>query len=90
MAEALKKVGIELCLIVGDESSRDSKSCNDVLPYEVLCVLFSDGRQRLGFDLFGKVVGGYYQPPLVPWSSVERSYDVQAPLSERPRTRERA
>ena len=90
LAEVLKEVGIELCPIVRDESSGDPKSCNDVLPYEVLRVLFSDGGQRLGFDLFGEVISGHYQPPLVPWSSVERSYDVQAPLSEGSRTGERA
>ncbi|XXG76113.1 hypothetical protein AAC387_Pa08g0536 [Persea americana] len=66
MAEALEEVGIELCPVVGDESLRDSKSCNDVLPFEVLRVLLSDGGQRLRFDPLGKVVYGYYQPPLVP------------------------
>ena len=88
LAETLEKVGIELHPIVGDQSLRDPKPCNDVLPYEVLRVLLSDGGRRLGFDPFGEVIGGYYQPPLVPWGLVKRSYDVQTPLSERPRIEE--
>ena len=90
LAEAFEEVGIELCSVVGDESSGDSKSRDDVLPYKVLCVLLGDGGQRLRFDPLCEVVYGYYQPPSVPWSSVKRSYDVQAPLRERPRTGERA
>ena len=70
LAEAFKEVGIELGLIVGDESSRDSKSRDDVLPYKVLCVLLGDGGQRLRFDPLREVVRGYYQPPFVSWSSV--------------------
>ena len=70
LAEAFEEVGIELGPIVGDESSRDSKSRDDVLPYKVLCVLLGDGGQRLRFDPLCEVVRSYYQPSFVPWSSV--------------------
>ena len=66
LAEVLEEVGIELCPVIRDESSRDPKSCNDVLSDKVLRVLLSDGGQRLGFDPLGEVIGGYYQPPLAP------------------------
>lgn len=88
LAKALEKVGIELRPVVRDESPRDPKPCNDVLPYEAFRVLLSDEGQRLDFNPFGEVIGGYYQPPLVPWSSVKQSYDVQTPLSEGPWTGE--
>ena len=84
LAKALEEAGIELCSIVGDESAGDSKSRDDVLPYKVLRVLLGDGAQRLRFNPLREVICGYYQPPLIPWSSVEWSYDVQAPLNERP------
>ena len=84
LAEALENVGIELRPVVLDESPRDPKPCNDVFPYEAFRVLLSDGGQRLSFNPFGEVIGGYYQSPLVPWSSVKRSYNVQTPLSEGP------
>ena len=85
LAEAFEEVGLELGPIVEDESSRDSKSRDDVLTDKVLRVLLGDGGQRFRFDPLCEVVRGYYQPPFVPWSSVERAYDVQTPLSERPR-----
>ena len=66
LTEVFKEIGIELCPVVRDESSRDPKSCNDVFPYEVLRVLLSDGGQMLCFDQLGEVIGGYYQPPLIP------------------------
>ncbi|KAJ8639190.1 hypothetical protein MRB53_015884 [Persea americana] len=85
LTEALEEVGIELGPVVGDESSGHPKSRDDVLSYKVLRVLLGDGGQRLCFDPLCEVVRGYYQPPFVPWSSVEWTYDVQTPLSERPR-----
>ena len=89
LTEVLEEVGIELSPVVQDESSWDPKSCNDVLSHKVLRVLLGDGGQRFGFDSLSEIIGGYYQPPLIPWSSVEWSYDVQAPLRKGPRTGER-
>ena len=66
LAEVLEEVGIELRPVVRDESLRDPKPCNDVLLYKAFRVLLSDGGQRLGFNPFGEVIGGYYQPPLIP------------------------
>ena len=60
LAEVSEEVGIELSPVVRDQSSWDPKSCDDVLPHEVPRVLFGDGGQWFGLDLFGEIVGGYY------------------------------
>ena len=69
LAEVSKEVEIKLSL-VAYQSSWDPKSCNDILLYKVLRVL-GDGGLRFGFDPLGEIIGGYYKPPLILWSSME-------------------
>ena len=47
---------IKLKAVIRDEGMRDSKSSNDVLPDEFLCIHVLDVGQGLGFDPFGEIV----------------------------------
>ena len=56
LTEVSEEVGIELSPVVRDQISWDPKSCNDVLPHKVFCVLLGDRGQRFGFDPFGEII----------------------------------
>ena len=61
---------------------------NDVPPYEALYVRLSRGRHGLCFYPFGEVVGCHDHHASAPVAGgIGRSYQVDYPLHERPRTR---
>ena len=77
----------KLWAIVGDDGLRDAKPANDVPPYKALYVRLSRGRHGLCFYPFGEVVGCHDHHASAPSSRRHRSYKVDCPLHERPRTR---
>ena len=83
-----KRLTIKLKAIVRDEGMRDSKSSNDVLLDEFLCIHVPDVGQGFGFDPFGEIVCADQQVSFISYCFRERAYNIQAPLSERPRTEE--
>ena len=67
---------------------RDFESSNDISPNEFLCIHVPDVGQGLDFDPFGEIVYADHQVSFISCCFKERAYDIQAPLSERPRTGE--
>ena len=65
---------------------RDLKSSNDVLPDKLLSIHILDVGQGLGFNPFGEIVYANQQISLISYCFRERAYNIQAPLSEQPRT----
>jgi len=79
---------IKLKAIVQDKGMRDSESSNDVPSDEYFCIHVPNIGQGLGLDPFGEVVCVDYQVSFVSCCFRERAYNIQALLSERPRTGE--
>ncbi|KAB2622767.1 hypothetical protein D8674_024949 [Pyrus ussuriensis x Pyrus communis] len=77
----------ELWAVVSDDGLWDTKSANDVPPYEVLYVHLSRGRPGLCFYPFGEVVGYHDHYAFTPSRRRHKSYQVNCPLHESPMTR---
>ncbi|KAM1457858.1 hypothetical protein ACFX2I_034975 [Malus domestica] len=77
----------KLWAVVGDDGLRDAKSSNDVPPYEAFYVRLSYGHHRLCFYPFSEVVGCHNYHASAPSNKQHRSYQVDCPLHEQPRTR---
>ena len=75
---------IELKTIVRDEGTRDSKPSDNIFSNKSLDIC-----QWFSFNPFGKVIHANQQIPFIPCCLRERTYNVQAPLSERPRAGQR-
>ena len=75
-----KGLTIELKTIVRDEGTRDSKPSDNIFSNKSLDIC-----QWFSFNSFGEVIHANQQIPLIPCCLRERTYNVQAPLSKRPR-----
>ena len=80
---------IELKTVVRDEGTRDSKLSNNIFPNKSLGIHIPNICQWFNFNPFGEVIRANQQIPLIPCCLREMTYNVQAPLSERPRTGQR-
>ena len=80
-----KGIAIELESIIRNKSSRNSKSCNNVLPDKPLHIYVPDVRQGLSFNPFGEVVCADQQILLVSYGFRKKADNVQPPLRKRPR-----
>ena len=76
----------ELRAVVGDDKLMDAKSPNDVPPYEVLYVRLRRGHHGLCFYPFGEVIDCHDHHASTLSSRRYRSYQVDYPMHERPRT----
>ncbi|KAM2230476.1 hypothetical protein ACFX1S_014876 [Malus domestica] len=87
LSEELRQVfAHKLWTVIGDDGQRDAKSANDVPPYEALYFHLSCGRHGLYFYSFGEVIGFHNHYVSAPSSRRHRSYQVDCPLHEWPRT----
>ena len=64
---------------------RDSKPGDNASLDELLGIHVSDICQRFGFDPFSEIISADEQISLVPCCFRKWPYDIQAPLSKRPR-----
>ena len=86
---SLKGFTIKLQTIVRDEGTRDSKPSDNIFPNEFLGIHITDICQWFSFDPFSEVIYADQQISLISRCLRERSYNIQAPLSKRPRTGQR-
>ena len=84
-----KDLAIELKTIVRDEGTRDSKPSDNIFPNKSLGIHIPNICQWFNFNPFGEVIHANQQIPFIPCCLRERTYNVQAPLSERPRAGQR-
>ena len=80
---------IELKTVVQDEGTRDSESSDNIFLNKSLGIHNPDICQWFSFNPFGEVIYADQQIPLIPCCLKERVYNVQTPLSERLRARQR-
>ena len=80
---------IKLKTVVRDEGTRDSKLSDNIFPNKSLGIHISDICQWFNFNPLGEVIHADQQIPLIPYCLKERIYNVQAPLSKRPRAEQR-
>ena len=78
-------LAIELKTVVRDEGTRDSKPSDNIFPNKSLSIHILGICQWFSFNPFGEVIHANQQILLIPCCLRERTYNVQAPLSERPR-----
>ena len=80
-----KGLAIKLQSIIRDECMRDSKTSDNILPNKFLSIRISDICQNFSFNPLGKVICTNQQISFIPCRFRERTYNVQSPLSKRPR-----
>ena len=83
-----ESLAIKLKLVVQDEHVRNPKPSDNIFPHKSLSIHISDVRQGLSFSPFGKVINVNQKSFTVSCCFREKSHNVEAPLSESPRTRE--
>ena len=84
-----KGLAIELKTIVQDEGTRDSKPSDNIFPNKSLGIHIPDICQWFTFNPLGEVIRVDQQIPLIPCCLRERTYNVQASLSKKPRAGQR-
>ena len=65
---------------------RDPKSSDNILPKKSLGIHIPNIGQWFNFNLFGEVICANQQIPLIHYCLRKMTYNVQTPLSKRPRT----
>ena len=80
-----KGFAIKLKTIVRDECTRDSKSSDNIFPKKSLGIYVLDICKWFNFNSFGEVICTDQQISLIPCCLREGLYNIQAPLSKRPR-----
>ena len=80
---------IKLKTIIRDEGVGDPKPSDNIFPNKSLGIHISDICQWFSFNPRGKVICTYQQLSLIPYCPRKRSYNIQAPLSKRPKVRKR-
>ena len=76
---------IKLQSIIRDKCVRDSKLSNNILPNKFLSICIFDICQRFSFNPLGEVIRANQQISFIPCRFRERTYNVQSPLSKRPK-----
>ena len=82
-------LAIKLQSIVRDEGTRDSKPSDNIFPNKSLCIRIPNICQWFSFNLLSEVIRASQQISFIPCCLRERTYNVQAPLSKRPRAGQR-
>ena len=85
----LKGLTIELKIVIRDEGTRDSKPSDNIFPNKSLGIHIPDICQWFSFNPFNEVICADQQIPLISYCLREKTYNVQAPLSKRPRVGQR-
>ena len=85
IVEVSECIVVKLFAIVKDEDPRDPKLADDALLDEVTDILLYDGCQWFCLYPLGEVVDPHKKELESSYCHWRRSYDVQSPLSERPR-----
>ena len=84
-----KGLAIELKTVVRDEGMRDFKLSDNIFPNKSLGIHIPDICQWFSFNPFNEVIRADQQIPLISYCLREKTYNVQAPLSKRPRVGQR-
>ena len=80
---------IKLKTIFWDERMKDPKLSNNIFPNKSLHIHVPDICQWFNFNPLSEVIYADQQPSLIPCCLRERPYNIQAPLSKRPRVGQR-
>ena len=80
---------IKLKAIIRDEGMGNPESSNDILPDKPFDIHVSDISQRFNFDPLGKIICADQQILFISYCFREKTYNIQSPLSKRPRAGER-
>ena len=80
---------LQLKTIVRNECTMDPKPSDNIFLDKSLCIHVPDICQWFSFNPLGEVVCVDQQPSPIPCCLRERPYNIQAPLSKRPRVGQR-
>ena len=84
-----ESLAIKLKSVTRNEGTRNSKSSDNIFPNKSLAIHVSDIRQWFSFNPLGEVIRADQQISFIPCCLRERTYNIQAPLSKRPRAGQR-